>query len=101
MTENKAIDDCSRHRKDVLGCADMKQLAEMIGDLHYETLAELMYRIAVKFKDDGNKDDASDRKKLATKLFYCYNAAMVCHWGLKEAWEISKPFMSQSKTTRP
>jgi len=43
---NDYLPDCSQHKKEVAGILDMKVLAEMIGDLHYETLAEFLNSLA-------------------------------------------------------
>lgn len=48
--------DCSKHKKEVLGCSDMKQLAEMIGDLHYESLEIFLRELKRKLEADGRKD---------------------------------------------
>ena len=85
--------DCSRHTKDVAGVTDMKMLAEMIGNLHYETLTELLGRLAEKISLDGHKDEEKDRVKLSEQLYYVagYLSKASIHSGW--AWEISKPFM--------
>lgn len=37
------MSDCKNHKKEVAGISDMKVLAEAIGDLHYEALAEVVW----------------------------------------------------------
>lgn len=85
--------DCSRHKKEVAGIADMKQLAEMVGDLHYESLTEFLCALAEKISMDGHKDEANYREKLAEQLYnvagYLAKASIHSGW----AWEICKPFM--------
>lgn len=85
--------DCSRYKKEVAGISDMKELAEMIGDLHYETFAELLSALSNKLHRDSYNDLEAGREKLAFTLRLAssnlYDA--FCH--VKNAWEISKTFM--------
>ena len=64
--------NCSQHKKEVAGISDMKQLAEMIGDLHYETLAEFLNALAEKLHNDYVKDDEAGRTELAKCLLWTY-----------------------------
>lgn len=85
--------DCSRHKKEVAGVTDMKQLAEMIGDLHYETLSDFLLELAEKIYKDGQNDFLNGRRMLSNRLFEAqYNIAKA-HEFINQAWEISKPFM--------
>jgi len=73
----------------------MKELAEMIGDLHYETLDILMDNLAVKIFKDAIKDREGGRVKLCTAL---QNASLYMQKSrryIDEAWKISKPFMQK------
>lgn len=92
------MSDCSRHKKEVAGIVDMKVLAEAIGDLHYETLAELLSRLYDKLYTDAAMDHQAHRFSLAGKLNCA--AVEIRHAGyfIEEAWKISKPFM-KDKTT--
>ncbi len=87
--------DCNQHKKEVCGITDMKVLAEMIGDLHYETLIEFFDKLSVKLHADAAKDRDKGRLLLAHSLDCLagdmYNAKQVAE-GL---WQISKPFMKQ------
>lgn len=86
--------DCCRHKKEIAGTSDMKVLADMIGDLHYETLTELLGALAEKISMDGHKDESNGREKLAEQLYnvagLISKAQIHCNW----AWQISKPFMT-------
>ena len=62
------MSDCSNHKKEVAGISDMKLLAEMIGDLRYDTLEELLDKLADKLLLDAAKDRAAGRNKLADEL---------------------------------
>ena len=88
------MDNCGKHKKEVAGISDMKVLAEMIGDLHYETLAELLKQLSEKLGNDGINDGEWGRRHLSNVLCYAagdlHNAAK----NIQSAWQISKPFMT-------
>ena len=88
------MSDCSNHKKEVAGITDMKVLAEMIGDLHYESLAELMGRLATKMYKDGLMDRVNGREYLGYKLDDASNYLSNAARSIQKAWEISKPFMN-------
>lgn len=92
-------DNCSRHSKQVAGISDMKLLAEAIGDLHYETLAELFNYLASKLASDAIKDAKGGRYSLATELNGASHYIDKAFNHIETAWLISKPFMD--KTTEP
>jgi hypothetical protein len=85
--------DCSQHKKDIAGISDMKQLAEMIGDLHYETLSQLLFELQTKLHEDSMNDLKNNRFKLSHHLrrasTYLYEASN----DIESAWQISKKFM--------
>jgi hypothetical protein len=87
--------DCSKHKKEVAGISDMKVLAESIGDLHYETLAEFLLELSGKFLVDSGKDWAHDRLKLSKQLSKAHALLHQAYFNIHDAWEISKPFMQQ------
>lgn len=86
--------NCSGHPKELLGVADMKKIAEMIGDLHYETLADLLERLYYKLWEDSNKDRDNARTKLGDNLYDAGASISQAAYHIKRAWEISKPFMA-------
>ncbi len=87
------MSDCSNHKKEVAGISDMRQLAEMIGDLHYKTLSDLLDCLGDKLWADASKDQGDGRSLLAGNL----NCASVdihrARYHIDKAWQISKPFM--------
>ena len=93
------MSDCSKHKKEVAGITDMKVLAEMIGDLHYETLKNLLRHLADKIDADSEMDMAAGKRELGGVLYeasvYISNAQLY----IKKAWQISKPFMDDKPTT--
>jgi len=92
------MSDCSQHKKDIAGISDMKVLAEMIADLHYETLARLLNQLTLEINEDGTNDYNSGRMTLGGLLIECgenLSSAANC---MEAAWQISKRFM-KDKTT--
>ena len=85
--------NCSRHTKEVAGITDMKQLAEMFGDLHYKTLAEFLNYLSGKIQRDASKDNKNGRVKLAKKLWKAKDEIQLAFFSIYEAWKISEPFM--------
>lgn len=87
-----AKDDCSGHKKDLFGERDMKKVAEVIGDLHYEAMAELYNHLAEKHLNDHlkNKKDHPDE---AAALIWMHHAVNKASCGAERAWKISKPYM--------
>jgi hypothetical protein len=90
------MSDCSQHKKDVAGIEDMKVLAEIIGDLHYETLAELIHSLAKKIEKDGVKDFRNRRTDLASELYQTCYLLFQASRHVKKAYAISKPFMDKN-----
>lgn len=86
-------DNCSRHPRDVAGITDMKQLAEMIGDLHYETLTEFLNYLANKFARDAIRDTEGGRYSLATELHGASHNIHKTFGNIESAWKISSQFM--------
>ena len=95
------MSDCSKHKKEVAGITDMKVLAEMIGDLHYETLEELLGRLGTKLYLDGLNDRSHGRQLLGYALTDASDAMYKSAKHIAEAWHISKPFMQQQKNNNP
>lgn len=80
-------------QKDVAGITDMKVLAEMIGDLHYETFADLLLHLKRKVVEDSEKDRNDGRTTLADTLETAGGLLYTSHQFIIKAWQISKPFM--------
>lgn len=89
------MDNCSEHKKDLFGETDMKKVAEAIGDLHYETLAELLRNLSIKLYKDGLKDRENNKEKLGYALSNASNDVAASASHITRAYKISKPFMNQ------
>lgn len=90
------MDNCSNHKKEIAGITDMKLLAEMIGDLHYESLAELFKHLSKKFNQDSRKDWGNKRVQLSIRLKDASISTKSTYVSLNQIWEICKPFMQNS-----
>lgn len=62
------MSDCSKHKKSVGPYTDMSELAEDIGNLHYETLSDLMVELSNKLERDGMSDKERGRPILSNHL---------------------------------
>lgn len=89
--------NCAWHPKDVNGETDMLRLAEMIGNLHYKTLGELLYCLNAKLHNDGARDAAAGRTDLAFALFKAADHMMEARSAIGMAWNTSRPFMRADK----
>jgi hypothetical protein len=90
------MSDCSKHKKEVGGISDMRELATQIGDLHYEAFAELLTHLTDKLEDDCIKDKRAGRVDLATVLYEASKYIRFARFKISQAWYISKPFMNPS-----
>ena len=71
----------------------LKELAEDIGNLHYESLAEFLRHLSTKLDNDMNKDMAAGRVKLATELEAAEFNIWAASGRIQLAWLISQPYM--------
>ena len=85
---------CEKHKKEIAGISDMKVLAEMIGDLHYETLHDLLKHLGHKIFKDSQKDERVGRDRLSMELFKASLKIDSAYPHIYKAYEISKPFMN-------
>jgi hypothetical protein len=90
------MSDCSKHKKEVGGISDMKVLAEAIGDLHYEAMAELFGHLSSKIFKDAEKDERAKRWALSGILYELNYTLNICHGLAERAWKLCKPFMNPS-----
>lgn len=84
---------CENHKKEVAGISDMKVLAEMIGDLHYEALTELLNNLKLKLYQDFDRDLRGNKFKLSYALHRAAIKIGEAATDIEKAWQISKKFM--------
>ena len=70
-----------------------RQLAEEIGDLYYDSLAELLRLLADKIERDGDNDNARGRHRLGASLTDCARHLQQAAEDIDRAWEICRPFV--------
>lgn len=85
--------NCSNHRKDLFGQTDMRHVAEDIGNLHYNSLMNLLRYLSEKLQRDAWLDFKAGRKNLGSSLANASRSIEEAHRCIKSAWKISEPFM--------
>lgn len=95
------MSNCSNHRKDLLGQTDMKHIAEDIGNLHYESLFNLLYHLSKKLENDSIIDYKAGREKLASDLQYLSMSVFESALRAERVWKLVKPFMPNPKLSPP
>ena len=89
------MSNCSNHPKELYGESDMAKVAEAISNLHYETLAKLLYELKEKIYYDSVKDRKAGRTNLAHILGNAVTHFHYAAFEIETAWQISKPFMKE------
>lgn len=85
---------CEKHKKIVEKYnGTLDELANDIGDLHYESLETLFALISDKLERDAKKDLSNKRVKLSDELFGASEYIKLSSVYIGEAWRISKPYM--------
>jgi len=73
------------------------ELAEDIGNLHYEELMIFLAHLARKMFNDSKKDTKNDRPELGKVLMGAFNNIDSARYEIEKAWKISKPHMTEEK----
>ena len=82
-----------KHSKTISDKESLSKLAEEIGDLHYESLAEFLGHLATKLEKDSKADGERNRKKLSESLMFASNDIKMAKTNINKAWIISEPYM--------
>ena len=80
---------------------DLAALAEEVGNLKYDALAEFLRLLSAKIDGDAAKDQARGRIQLATALRSAAGRIGSAEVPIERAWKISKPFMAGEPTLPP
>ncbi len=72
----------------------LPQLAEDIGNLKYDALADFLHLLSVKIESDAASDKARGRVQLASSLQNCSNHLAKAATQIEQAWHISEPYMT-------
>lgn len=70
----------------------LETLAEEIGNLRYDALANFLRCLSIKIAQDGEKDYSRNRVKLAACLEECSRELSEAAVAIKKAWDISSPY---------
>jgi hypothetical protein len=81
------------HKTTIDHYEDMEELAEKIGDLQYDALAEFLAALNKKIASDGAKDAARGRVQLASELNQLAKHLAEGAEASQRAWVICEPFM--------
>lgn len=68
-------------------------LADVLGDLKYDQLAEFLGHLSAKIAADAEKDRLRDRTQLALALYRAANHIQSSAEAIDKAWNICAPFM--------
>ena len=70
-------------------------LAENLGDLYYDSLADFLKILAEKIHQDGEADRKRGRPRLAAELLACSDRLQEAAAHIDAAWTICKPYMDK------
>lgn len=70
---------------------DLEPLAEALGDLYYDTLADFLHFLGDKLMQDANADMRRDRSALSGHLMACSLYLENASHEIQQAWKICKP----------
>ena len=71
----------------------LTELAEDLGNLQYDVLAEVLGLLAAKIEQDVTKDSERGRVKLAASLKQCADNLNNAEDAIIQAWAICQPYM--------
>lgn len=81
------------HGSNIRGYTSFAELANDVGNLRYDCLAEFLVKLSEKLADDSASDSGRGRPILAEKLQMMSeninHAAVICN----EVWSVCKPYM--------
>lgn len=71
----------------------LAELANDLGDLRYDALAEFLAHLSQKLTEDGNQDQERGRPQLAHRLIHSGNLLQASSKEIQKAWIICAPYM--------
>jgi hypothetical protein len=77
-----------------------EKLAEDIGDLYYDSLADFFRLLAAKLKKDGASDKSRGRIKLSNELFACSEKLSEAAQHIDIAWKICEPYVASNDSKK-
>lgn len=86
-----------KHTQEVINFdGDHRQLAEEMGDLYYDSLAELFWKLGEKLERDAASDHRRGRMKLTTELAAAADHLYAAAERIAAAWLICKPYVAKT-----
>lgn len=76
-----------------------QKLAEEIGDLYYDALADFLQLLSEKIQTDAQADSDRGRQKLAKQLFACSKNLEESARLIDTAWEICEPYTPKDSSS--
>lgn len=76
-----------------------RQLAEEMGDLYYDSLAELLWKLGEKLERDASSDHRRGRMKLTAELAAAADHLYAAAENIAAAWLICKPYVAETDHT--
>jgi hypothetical protein len=86
----------AEHKIRVDGFGSMAELAETVGNLRYDALAEFMSELELKLMRDSEADHKRGRFKLSSRLHSARYALGHARLEIERVWKICKPYMETS-----
>lgn len=74
----------------------LEELADEIGNLKYDALAEFLVLLSAKIERDSLKDESRGRVQLAAALRDCSQDLSQASLYIQKAWRICQPYMQDS-----
>ncbi len=90
MSETKV-----KHPVSVEGHDSLEELANAIGTMRYDKVAEFLGYLTQYVKNEAEKDLASGKTKLSTKLYLASEALSRAQEEIDSAWKICKLYMKE------
>ena len=94
--ENNEHITCQKHKRHIERYdGDMRELANDIGDLHYESLESFFHMLSEKIKEDSHKDKEGGREQLSKSLKELSLSIGESAYNTNRAYKICAPYMDK------
>ena len=72
-----------------------QEIAQRMGDLYYDSLADFLNELSQKIKQDAEADNQRNRLKLSEELYASADLLASAAEHIQNAWEICEPFVRE------
>ena len=73
------------------------EIAQRMGDLYYDSLADFLNELSQKIKNDADADNQRNRLKLSQELYSSADLLANAAVHIQKAWGICEPFMQDEQ----